>query len=280
MSAKLDRRLTAATDRVALSRLKGVIERPEYTDGTPARIGAPLAELLVRPDGPRDRQLNFGADVVVIDRRDGWVFVQAQRDGYVGWVAEDDLRAEMPAITHRVCAPATHIYPEPNMKLRELASLSVNARLSVVEIRDGFARLAQCGWVPVQAISDSFADDPVALAEALLGTPYLWGGNSRGGIDCSGMVQAALHGCGIACPGDADLQEHAFEPVEEMRRGDLLFWPGHVAMVCGDGRMVHATAWQMRVIHEDIASAIARIDSSGNGPFRGARRPPAVPISL
>ena len=280
MTSKLDRRLTPATERVALSSMQDVLVRPAYTDGRPARIAAPLAELLVRPDGPRDRQLNFGADIVVIDRQGPWAFVQAARDSYVGWVAESDLGADMAVITHRVSAPASHIYPEPNMKLRELGNLSVNARLSVVEIRDGFARLAQGGWVPVQAISESFGADPVALAESLLGTPYLWGGNSRGGIDCSGMVQAAMHGCGIACPGDADLQEHAFEPVEEIQRGDLLFWPGHVAMACGDGRMIHATAWQMRVIHEDIASAIARIDASGNGPFRGARRAPAVAISL
>lgn len=276
----MDRRLTPATDRVALSRLRGELDRPEYSDGEAARIAAPLAELLVRPDGPRDRQLNFGADVTVIERRAGWAFVQAVRDGYVGWVAEADLGTDLPAVTHRVSAPATHLYPAPNMKLRELASLSVNARLSVVALQDGFARLASGGWVPEQAISDQFAADPVALAKSLLGTPYLWGGNARGGIDCSGMVQAALHGCGIACPGDADLQEHAFEPVEDMQRGDLLFWPGHVAMVCGDGRMVHATAWQMRVIHEDIASAIARIDAAGHGPFRGARRPPPLRISL
>lgn len=278
--AEMDRRLTPATDRVALSTLRGVLERADYTDGQPARITAPLAELLVRPDGPRDRQLNFGADVTVIDRREGWAFVQAARDGYVGWVAEGDLGADMPAITHRVHAPATHVYPEPNMKLRQLASLSVNARLSVVDMRDGFAQLAGGGWVPLQAISESFSADPVALAESLLGTPYLWGGNSRGGIDCSGMVQAALHGCGISCPGDADLQEKAFTPVDDIQRGDLLFWPGHVAMACGDGRMIHATAWQMRVIHEDIADAIARIDDAGNGPFRGARRSPEVAISL
>lgn len=278
--AEMDRRLTPATDRVALSSMRGALERPDYTDGQPARITAPLAELLVRPDGPRDRQLNFGADVTVIDRRDGWAFVQAARDGYVGWVAEGDLGADMPAITHRVHAAATHVYPEPNMKLRQLASLSINARLSVVDMRDGFAQLAGGGWVPLQAISEGFAADPVALAESLLGTPYLWGGNSRGGIDCSGMVQAALHGCGIACPGDADLQEQAFTPVDDLQRGDLLFWPGHVAMACGDGRMIHATAWQMRVIHEDIADAIARIDDAGNGPFRGARRPPDVAISL
>ncbi|MFV0408692.1 MAG: C40 family peptidase [Paracoccus sp. (in: a-proteobacteria)] len=275
-----DRRLTPATERVALSSLRGVLDRPGYTDGFRARITAPLAELLVRPDGPRDRQLNFGADVTVIETRDGWAFVQAARDGYVGWVEEADLSREIPQITHRVSAPATHIYPEPDIKLRELASLSLNARLSVVEIQGSFARLAQGGWVPVQAISDRFAADSVELAESLMGTPYLWGGNSRGGIDCSGLMQAALHGCGLACPGDADLQEAAFKPVDEIHRGDLLFWPGHVAMACGDGRMVHATAWQMRVIHEDIGHAIARIEAAGDGPFRGARRPSVVTIGL
>ena len=279
----MDRRLMPATDRVALSSLVGLAERPEFTDGTPARVTADLADLLTAPAGARDRQLNFGADVTVIERRGDRVFVQAARDGYVGWTLADALTpdsAELPAITHRVSAPSTHIYPAPDMKQRELARLSINARLSVTGVEGRFARLHGGGFVPVQAISDSFADDPVALAETLLGTPYLWGGNSRDGIDCSGLVQAALHGCGIACPGDADLQERAFEPVKQIQRGDLLFWPGHVAMACGDGRMIHATAWQMRVIHEDIAQGLARIDAAGDGPMRGARRPPQVSISL
>ncbi|TKW65359.1 MAG: NlpC/P60 family protein [Paracoccus denitrificans] len=279
----MDRRLTPATDRVALHSLHGLLERPEFSDGAPARVTAVVADLRAAPDGARDRQLNFGADVTVIECRGAWTFVQAQRDHYVGWIAADALSArdtELPAITHRVSAAATHIYSEPDMKRRELGRLSVNARLSVIGFEGEFAQLHTGGWVPVQAISDRFSDDPVTLAESLLHTPYLWGGNSRDGIDCSGLVQAALHGCGIACPGDADLQERAFEPVEDIRRGDLLFWPRHVAMACGDGRMIHATAWQMRVIHEDIAQGIARIDAAGYGPMRGVRRAPDVAINL
>lgn len=275
-----DRRTTPATDRIALSTLRGEVERPEYTEGEAARVAVPLAELLTGIDGTRDRQLNFGADVTVIERREGWAFVQAARDGYCGWMAEGDLTVELPAITHRIAVPASHIYPEPNMKSRETGWLSLNARLSVSETREGFARLSSCGWVPLQSVAEGFSDDAVIVAESLLGTPYLWGGNSRNGIDCSGLVQAALHACGIACPGDADLQEAAFVPVDDIRRGDLLFWPGHVAMACGDGRMVHATAWAMRVIHEGIDSAIARIDAAGYGPFRGARRPGGVSLAL
>lgn len=275
-----DRRVTPATDRVALNVLRNELVRPTYTDGTPARVSTSLVDLLVSPDGPRDRQLNFGADVTVIERLNDWCFVQVWRDGYVGWVPEHVLSTEMPEITHRVHSPGTHIYPVPDMKQHELRSLSVNARLSVVEISNQFARLIGGGWVPVQAICDDFATDPAGVAETLLGTPYLWGGNSRNGIDCSGLVQVALHACGINCPGDADLQEVAFAPVDDIQRGDLLFWPGHVAMACGDGRMVHATAWQMRVIYENIDSAICRINAADSGPFRGARRAGGVTLHL
>ncbi|MDO5657597.1 MAG: NlpC/P60 family protein [Paracoccus sp. (in: a-proteobacteria)] len=269
----MDRRITPATERVALNRLRGLLERPQWTDGTPARIAAPLAELRAAPDGPRDRQLAFGADVTVIDAQGEHAFVQATADGYCGWVAAQDLTPDLPPLTHHVSAPATHLYPGPDFKLRELAALPINAGLSVAAIEGQFARLVQGGFVPLQHISDRPAADPAAVALSLMGTPYLWGGNSRAGIDCSGLVQAALRACAVACPGDADLQEAAFAPVETIRRGDLLFWKGHVAMAINQTQIVHATAFAMAVIVEDIAHAIARIDAAGDGPFRGARRP-------
>lgn len=272
----LDRRLTPATDRVALESLRGVLARPDYTPGTPARLIVPLADLLASPCGRRERQLNFGADLTVIEASGDLAFVQAALDGYCGWLPAAALGHELPPVTHRLAARSSHVYPEPDMKVPQTHALSLGARLSVAAIVGNFARLAGGGHVPAQHIASAPAADPVAVAEQLLGTPYLWGGNSAFGIDCSGLVQAGLSACGIACPGDSDLQRAAFPEATEIRRGDLLFWPGHVAMAVSAEVMIHATAWQMAVIHEDIDSAIARIDAAGDGPFLGIRRPPAT----
>lgn len=277
----LDRRLTPATDRAALDSLCGVIERPAYTPGQAARLIVPLADLMTAPDGRRDRQVNFGADVTVIETRGDWCFVQAALDGYCGWMPAAALSRDLAPVTHRVTAPATHVYPAPDMKRPERASLSLGARLSVTGTEGRFARLADGGFVPVQHIGDQPASDPVPVAESLLGTPYLWGGNSRWGIDCSGLVQAALTACDIPCPGDSDLQRDAFPAADAIRRGDLLFWPGHVALAMSPDLMIHATAWTMAVIVEPIAQAIARIDAQGDGPFLGVRRPPlAQPAAI
>lgn len=267
----MDRRLTPATDRMALAGCS--LDRPHVTDGTPMRVAAALTDLRRAPAGARDRQLLLGADVTVIEERDGWSFVRAEADGYCGWVIAAALTGECLPITHRVSAPATHLYPAPDFKQGERIGLSLGCRLSVDRIEGRFARLATGDWVPVQHISDRPGDDPAAVARGLVGTPYLWGGNSRGGIDCSGLVQAALHACAIACPGDSDLQCAAFPESPAIGRGDLLFWPGHVAMALDGQTMIHATAWTMSVVTEDIAAAIARIEAAGDGPFLGARRP-------
>jgi cell wall-associated NlpC family hydrolase len=271
-----DRRLTPANARAALDSLRGAVEAPRYVTGEAARVSVPLVDLNRAPGGPRDRQLLLGDGVTVIDRHQGWAFVQARKDGYCGYVPETALgAAQVP--THRVIAPTTHLYPVPKVQTRELCALSFGSLLAVTGTAERFAETTD-GFVPHQhlrALADPL-DDPVAAATLFLGTPYLWGGNSRAGIDCSGLVQAALLACGKDCPGDSDLQAQsvgrALRPDDALLPGDLIFWAGHVAMVADAERIIHATGHRMAVVFEDTEAAVARIAAAGQ-PVLARRRP-------
>ncbi|MEY4872306.1 MAG: hypothetical protein RLZZ563_1636 [Pseudomonadota bacterium] len=275
----MDRRLTPFSGRAALEVLRGQVEAV-FVPGEVGAVAVPLADLCASPGGARDRQVALGEALVVIDRRDdtqtgGAVFVQMAKDGYCGWL---DAAAVGPALaaTHWVAAAGTHLYPEPRVQARAVAALPFGARLAVTGMQGHWAEVAG-GYVPavhLRAAGDMF-HDPVAVAEMFLGTPYLWGGNSRDGIDCSGLVQAALLACGRACPGDSDQQAGLGMPLAEgaaLRRGDLLFWKGHVAMVVDGARLIHANGHSMSVCHEGIAACIDRIAAAGGGPVTARRR--------
>lgn len=270
----MDRRLTPFSGRVALTALQGRIDAP-VTEGTAAQVVVPLADLLARPGGARDRQVLLGDAVTVIDRDQGHCFVQAAKDGYCGWLDEAAV-AEAPPPTHWVSAPATHLYPEPRVQARERMALSLGTRLCVTGSQGTWAETT-LGFVPavhLRRLGD-WVRDPVSVAESLIGTPYLWGGNSRAGLDCSGLAQLSLHAAGLACPGDSDMQQAlgaALDEGQALRRGDLLFWKGHVALVTAPDRLIHANGHSMSVADEDIAETIARIASQGGGPVIARRR--------
>lgn len=274
---KPDRRLTPANDRVAHASLKGLVEAPRYTRGRPARVAASVVDLCAAPNGARDRQLLMGATVTVLDRHQGWAFVVAGDDGYCGYVRSADLAApQVP--THRVVTPATHLYTRADLKSPEAAAISLGVRLAITGGEGRFLRTEDGLFVPAGHVAplDALPGDPVALAESLIGTPYLWGGNSRAGIDCSGLVQLCWQATGRAAPGDSDMQARELgEPLPErakLKRGDLIFWKGHVAIVTGPDRIVHANGHRMAVTHEGLAEAIARIADSGDGPVIARRR--------
>lgn len=271
----MDPRLTPANDRAALNILRGLVAAPHYTAGEAARVTAPLADLRRAPQGPRDRQVLLGDALTVIDRHAGWCFVQAAKDGYCGYLPEAAVGAAR-APTHWIAAPASHLYPDPKVQAREIAALPFGARLTVTGTFGSFAETPE-GYVPLAHLrpANEPLTDPVAVATLFLGTPYLWGGNSRAGIDCSGLVQAALLGCGIACPGDSDLQESLGQDVPDdtdLQAGDLIFWNGHVALVADETRILHATAHFMATVFEDRTTAIERIATAGY-PVIARRRP-------
>lgn len=270
----MDRRLHRASARYAHVSLAGKTGLP-LTEGAAAAVAVPLADLLRAPHGARERQLAHGEGFRVIDREGGHAFGFAEKDGYCGWLPEAALGPALEA-THWVASSGTHLYAGPSVQHRDLAALPMGARLRVLGSSGAWAETA-LGWVPLGHLMPvgHWRSDPAGVAEGFLGTPYLWGGNSRAGVDCSGLVQMAHLACGIPCPGDSDLQEalgRALAEGAELRRGDLVFWRGHVAIALDGARTIHANGHTMSVAVEAIAACTARIAASGGGPVTHRRR--------
>ena len=274
-----DPRLTPFSGRIACDALRGVVDAAAFVPGAPARIAAPVTDLRRTPEGGRERQLLHGAAVRVIERRAKASFVQAMADGACGWVATAALGAPL-APTHVVTSRATHLYRAGSIKSGEVMALSLGSCVTVLGQEGALARTPE-GFVPASHLRPISAPepDPVAVAERLLGTPYLWGGNSAFGIDCSGLVQLAYALAHRTCPADSDQQRAAFGPFlpedAPTERGDLFFWAGHVALAVDGETLIHANGHAMAVSYEPIAPCLARIAADGGSRYFGRKRPGA-----
>ncbi|MBB5753925.1 NlpC/P60 family protein [Prosthecomicrobium pneumaticum] len=272
MTAPPDRRIAAHRPDLADRRLEGLVAAGQFVEGERWRIALASVPLRAapRPDLPFETEALRGEVVRVFEETiEGWAWGQIETDGYVGYFSADALGPLAPEPTHRVIVPRTFLYPAPDLRRPPREALSLGATLALgeaVETRGTLYRMTADGAAAVvdrhvAPLDAPHADDWVAVAEGFLGAPYLWGGRTSLGLDCSALVQLSLAACGIAAPRDSDLQESAVgRPAEgPPRRGDLVFWPGHVGLVAADETLLHASGFQMQVVREPLAGAIARI---------------------
>jgi hypothetical protein len=267
-----DPRLTPARGDLAASHLRGKIEAARFVDGIVQEVIVGHAPMRAAPshDGTMVTEALMGERVTIYETdEDGWAWGQLAGDGYVGWLPAAALLAPGPESTHKVTALRTLTFPGPSIKLPPTEALPLGAKITVARSHESFAVTPAGGHVPMRHLAPLTTQEPdfVTVAERFLGTPYLWGGKTSLGLDCSGLVQVALTACGVTCPRDSDMQEVELgKPVKlpELKRGDLLFWKGHVAIARDRASLVHANAHHMAVAIEPIADAVARIRAAGS----------------
>lgn len=266
-------------DGVASRSLEGLTRAEVYLEPQ-ARCCAVAATGLHRnADAASEQmtQLLFGELFDVLEEEaGGFVWGQARRDGYVGFVAASALSPPMTEATHRIAALRTYAFAEPSIKAKAAGPYSMNSLVAVEAVEGRLSKVAGAGWMASAHLAPvgTFETDFVAVAEQFVGAPYLWGGRESLGLDCSGLVQAALFACGRGCPRDTDQQAAMGQAVDQptFRRGDLVCWNGHVAIGVDADRIIHANAHHMAVAVEPLETAISRIEAAGYGRPTGFRR--------
>jgi cell wall-associated NlpC family hydrolase len=271
--AAFDPRVTPARADLAAKSLEGKVAAARFAEGRVMEVVEPQAPLrrVPRPDAPLDTEALKGERVTVYDSdAEGFSWGQLAADNYVGWLPSNALAPAGSAPTHKVAALRTFAFPGPSIKLPPLEALPLGATLVIARIADRMAVTASGAHVPAAHLVPvgEFERDFVAVAERFVGVPYLWGGKTALGLDCSGLVQVALHACGITCPRDSDMQETALgAPLADrgaLARGDLIFWKGHVGIMRDAKTLLHANAFHMAVATEPVAEAITRISVAGS----------------
>lgn len=285
----LDHRLNAYSDERADIRLRDKVAATEFVEGTTKQVAEAVAPMFRRPskDAAIDTELLFGETVRVFEDRDGWAWCQLDTDGYVGFVPASALSDTIKTPTHRVATLLTPLYPEPELRRPPLKMLSIGSRLTVTgaaTVRDlDYAVLADGSAVAaghLLPIGEPIDADYVSVAERFLGLPYLWAGRSAIGLDCSALVQLAIMMTGPSCPlRDSDMQEKSLGAaldlsagLPDLRRGDLIFWNGHVGIASAPDTILHASGRTMSVVKDPAADLIERLADKGL-PVTAVRRP-------
>lgn len=278
----LDPRTHAYRPDLAAASLQGRVDAERFTQPSPRQVAFPVAEIMAQPrfDAGMTSQALMGAQVDIFEEHEGWAWGQTRHDGYVGYLPANALTPNISEPTHRICVPSTFLYPAASVKVTPVTPVYLNSAIVVTDLDGIFARLADGRFVIASHLMalDEFASEPAEVAEQFEHVPYLWGGITQAGLDCSGLIQLAFHASGRPCPRDSDMMAETVgaallvDGLPEFRRGDLLFWQGHVGMMLDNDRIVHANGHHMLTVIEPVGETVRRI-AEIFGPLTGVRRP-------
>lgn len=261
---KLDKRLHAFRDDLADESLRDTVDAPLFVGSVQMQCAVPFAGIhrSASADAMQLTQVLWGETVNVFERKNGWAWVQLQRDGYVGYIDETALAKSITPASHRLPVRSSHLYPAANLKSQPAIAIPMGSELAVAEAVGDFITLSSGHFVYAAHLNQNPPVDFVSVAEQFLHTPYLWGGKTVWGLDCSGLVQVALQATGASCLRDSDMQEQSLGIAiaqDELRRGDLVFWKGHVGIMQDATTLLHANGHHMMVVSEPLNTAVERI---------------------
>lgn len=263
---KPDPRRNAYSNELANAKLEGQVGAERFAHGKIMSIVVPVAGMYATPNTTASliNQAILGDQVNVFEIKDGWAWGQLEKDEYVGYLPEKNLVDGGFDATHRVSVPASFFYPEPDIKSQPATRVFMNSQIEIVGVERDWAKTKDGKFIFAKHICsvDQFGADPVSEAEKFLNAPYLWGGSTLDGLDCSALVQQAYHACGKPCPRDTDMIETDIgsQGHNSFARGDLVFWDGHIGMMVDEKRMIHANGHHMAVVIEDFTEAEQRIN--------------------
>ena len=276
----LDPREFAFRPTIAASYLQGIVAADQFSDGVVCSVTDSVLPLKNKPNDQAElvSEMLFGEKFIVYERQEAWAWGQSQTDGYVGFVKINGLSDQPASPTHEVKELKTFVYQRPDIKSPVIKGLSMGSRVSLKEKGENFICLKEGGWIVEKHVVELNVKEAsfIAVAKKYIGTPYLWGGRSSNGLDCSALVQLSLSRVGILMPRDTDQQEKAVgcffgKNAKDIKRGDLLYTQGHVAIASANDLILHATAYHMQVVEEPLKAFLSRLDET-NHQLRSIKR--------